>query len=158
MIQTWQLQEAKNKFSRVVHNAVASGPQIITKYGVEVAIVLSYAEYQRMIASRGSLSTFFRNSPLAGTDLMDLVEGSHRAFEASWDATDVVMHVGRAVDAHRDVNKGALADRENLFPVLNATLRLTSVVGNVDHGNLTYLGKRSRHYLHKVFAKMRLAP
>lgn len=66
MIQTWQLQEAKNKFSRVVENAVSSGPQIITKRGVEVAIVISYAEYRKMIASRGRLSEFFRHSPLAG--------------------------------------------------------------------------------------------
>ena len=35
MIQTWQLQEAKNKLSRVIENAVNSGPQIITKHGVE---------------------------------------------------------------------------------------------------------------------------
>jgi antitoxin Phd len=69
VIQTWQLQEAKNKFSRVVDDAVNSGPQIITKRGVEVAIVISYAEYQRMIASRGSLSGFFRESPLAGIEL-----------------------------------------------------------------------------------------
>ena len=72
MVQTWQLQEAKNKFSRVIENAVNSGPQIITKRGVEVAIVLSYAEYQKMIASRGSLSAFFHNSPLVGADV-DLV-------------------------------------------------------------------------------------
>ena len=69
MIQSWQLQEAKNKLSRVVENAVNSGPQIITKHGVEVAIVLSFAEYQKMVASRGKLSTFFRDSPLAGVEL-----------------------------------------------------------------------------------------
>jgi len=69
VIQTWQLQEAKNKLSRVIEDAVNSGPQIITKRGVEVAIVLSYAEYQRMISSRGSLSAFFGDSPLAGADL-----------------------------------------------------------------------------------------
>ena len=69
MIQTWQLQEAKNKLSRVVENAVKGDPQIITRRGIEVAIVLSYAEYQRMVASRGSLSAFFRDSPLAGIDL-----------------------------------------------------------------------------------------
>jgi prevent-host-death family protein len=69
MTHTWQLQEAKNKFSRVVDNAVNSGPQIITKRGVEVAIVLSYAEYQRMLASRQRLSDFFRASPLASVDL-----------------------------------------------------------------------------------------
>jgi prevent-host-death family protein len=69
MIKSWQLQEAKNKFSRVVENAVNSGPQIITKHGVEVVIVISYAEYQEMVASRGKLSTFFRDSPLAGVEL-----------------------------------------------------------------------------------------
>ncbi len=69
MIQTWQLQEAKINFNRVIENAVNGDPQIITKRGAEVAIVLSYTEYQKMIASRGSLSAFFRNSPLVGTDL-----------------------------------------------------------------------------------------
>ncbi len=69
MTHTWQLQEAKNKFSRVVENALNSGPQIITRRGVEVAIVLSYAEYQRMLASRQRLSEFFRESPLVGVEL-----------------------------------------------------------------------------------------
>ena len=31
MIQTWQLQEAKNNFSQVIETAVHSDPQIITK-------------------------------------------------------------------------------------------------------------------------------
>ena len=69
MIRSWQLQEAKNKFSRVVQDAVNEGPQIITKRGVEVAIIISYAEYQKMIASRGKLSTFFQDSPLVGVEL-----------------------------------------------------------------------------------------
>jgi antitoxin Phd len=69
MTHTWQLQEAKNKFSRVVENALNSGPQIITRRGVEVAIVLSYVEYQRMLASRQRLSEFFRESPLVGVEL-----------------------------------------------------------------------------------------
>jgi prevent-host-death family protein len=66
---SWQLQEAKNKLSRVVENAVNDVPQIITKHGVEVVIVMSYAEYQKMIASRGKLSTFFRESPLVAMEL-----------------------------------------------------------------------------------------
>jgi antitoxin Phd len=67
--QTWQLQEAKNKFSQVVQDALDGDPQIITRRGVEVVIVLSYAEYQQMIASRGRLSEYFHQSPLAGTEL-----------------------------------------------------------------------------------------
>jgi antitoxin Phd len=69
MTHTWQLQETKNRFSRVVENALSHGPQIITRRGVEVAIVLSYTEYQRMLASRQRLSDFFRESPLAGIDV-----------------------------------------------------------------------------------------
>ena len=51
MIRSWQLQEAKNKFSRVVEDAQNEGPQIITKHGIEVAIVLSFADYQKMAQS-----------------------------------------------------------------------------------------------------------
>ena len=69
MSHTWQLQEAKNKFSQVVKDAVSSGPQIITKHGAEVAVVLSYEEYKQMIAARGKLSDFFRKSPLAEVEL-----------------------------------------------------------------------------------------
>jgi prevent-host-death family protein len=69
MAGTWQLQEAKNKLSKVVDEAIRQGPQIITRHGVEVAIVLSYDEYRRIIASQEKLSDFFQNSPLAGTAL-----------------------------------------------------------------------------------------
>ncbi len=69
MTQTWELQQAKNEFSRVVESAINSGPQIITRRGVEVAVVLSIAEYKRMIAPRQKLSTFFQESPLASAEL-----------------------------------------------------------------------------------------
>lgn len=69
MNQIWQLQEAKNKFSQVVKDAVGEGPQLITKHGTEVAVVLSYQTYKQMIAARGKLSDFFRSSPLAAVDL-----------------------------------------------------------------------------------------
>lgn len=69
MARIWQLQEAKNKFSEVVEEAVTHGPQIITRRGVETAVVLSYADYRKMLLSQQSLSTFFRESPLAGLEL-----------------------------------------------------------------------------------------
>jgi len=70
MASIWQLQEAKNKLSEVVDEAANSGPQIITRRGVEVAVVLSYEEYARMLRARTRISAFFRESPLAGIDLM----------------------------------------------------------------------------------------
>jgi prevent-host-death family protein len=69
MQQTWQLQEAKNKFSRVVTDAIQDGPQVITRHGVEVAIVLSMTEYRKLITSNKKLSQFFRESPLSGIEL-----------------------------------------------------------------------------------------
>jgi len=69
MIQQWQLQEAKNKFSQVVDCALHQGPQLITRRGIEVAVLLSYAEYQQRVAPREKLSDFFQNSPLAEVEI-----------------------------------------------------------------------------------------
>ena len=69
MTSVWQLQEAKSKFSEVVKEAIANGPQIITKHGVEAVIVLSYAEYRALVLHQKKLSAFFRESPLVGEDL-----------------------------------------------------------------------------------------
>jgi prevent-host-death family protein len=38
MQNVWQLQEAKNKLSQVIEEAVINGPQVITKRGLETAI------------------------------------------------------------------------------------------------------------------------
>ena len=69
MTRTWQLQEAKNKLSKVVDDALSQGPQIITRRGVEVVIVIAYEQFQKMTASEQKLSDFFRNSPLASEEL-----------------------------------------------------------------------------------------
>ena len=65
----WQLQEAKNKFSEVVEEALNHGPQLITKRGVEAVVVLSYVEYRQITAAQKKLSDFFRESPLVELDL-----------------------------------------------------------------------------------------
>jgi antitoxin Phd len=73
MNRTWQLQEAKNKFSEVVEEAIRNGPQVVTKRGVETAIVLSFEDYQKLLLNQQRLSTFFQQSPLADVaDELDL--------------------------------------------------------------------------------------
>jgi prevent-host-death family protein len=44
----WQLQTAKQKFSEVVSRALDEGPQVITRHGREVVVVLSVDEYRRL--------------------------------------------------------------------------------------------------------------
>ena len=69
MNRVWQLQEAKNKFSQVVDEALRSGPQIITRRGSKTAVVISFEDYKRFIKPRKKLSEFFRESPLAEVEL-----------------------------------------------------------------------------------------
>ncbi len=69
MTRVWQLQEAKNKLSEVVDEALTEGPQVITRRGVETAIVLSYDDYRRLLLHQQKLSDFFRESPLVDVEL-----------------------------------------------------------------------------------------
>lgn len=68
-MQSWQLQEAKNKLSQVIDDALAGEPQVITRRGEEVVIVLAYSEYHRLTGADESLVDFFRRSPLVGVEL-----------------------------------------------------------------------------------------
>ena len=44
----WQLQMAKQRFSELVARALREGPQVITRRGEEVAVVLSTDDYRRL--------------------------------------------------------------------------------------------------------------
>ena len=67
--QTWQLQEAKNKFSQLVERARKFGPQIVTKHGKEAVVVLSFEDYKKMIRPKDNLIDFLRKSPLSQCEI-----------------------------------------------------------------------------------------
>ena len=48
-VMSWQLQEAKQKFSELVRRAEREGPQVVTRHGEEVVVVVPAEEYRRMI-------------------------------------------------------------------------------------------------------------
>lgn len=60
---TWQLQEAKQKLSRVVDEAISSGPQTITRHGEEAVVVLSVEDYRRLTKTRKSLKGLLLEGP-----------------------------------------------------------------------------------------------
>lgn len=66
---TWKLQDAKNRFSEVVNEALKSGPQIVTRRGIETAVVLSVEEYRRLARPEVALAEFLRSSPLRDVEL-----------------------------------------------------------------------------------------
>ncbi|MEX0325561.1 MAG: type II toxin-antitoxin system Phd/YefM family antitoxin [Puniceicoccaceae bacterium] len=50
MKSTWQVQEAKNKFSEVLERA-AKEPQVITRHGRKAGVLMSYAEYRKRLST-----------------------------------------------------------------------------------------------------------
>ncbi len=45
---SWSLTEAKNQLSEVVRRAALQGPQMISVRGVETAVVMSKADFERL--------------------------------------------------------------------------------------------------------------
>src|SRR4051794_19442249 len=69
---SWQLQEAKARFSEVFRRARAEGPQRITKQGTEAVVVLHEEEFHRLerrSRQSKSLVRFFAESPLAEVEI-----------------------------------------------------------------------------------------
>jgi prevent-host-death family protein len=69
MTNSWKITEARNKLGQVVDEAIHRGPQIITRRGVEVVIVLSLDVHRRLSTFNEKLSDFIRRSPLAEVDI-----------------------------------------------------------------------------------------
>lgn len=59
----WQVQEAKQRFSELVRKAVEEGPQVVTRHGEEVVVVLSAKEYLGLAKKRRSFREFLLNGP-----------------------------------------------------------------------------------------------
>ena len=48
MSKTWQVQDAKARFSELIETSLTEGPQIVTNRGVETAVLVSIDEWRRM--------------------------------------------------------------------------------------------------------------
>ncbi|MBB2910128.1 prevent-host-death family protein [Streptosporangium becharense] len=59
----WQVQEAKQRFSEVVRRAVSEGPQVVTRHGEEVAVVIDIAEYRRLKEAAPDFRRFLLSNP-----------------------------------------------------------------------------------------------
>jgi prevent-host-death family protein len=59
----WQLQEAKQKFSQLVRRALDEGPQVVTRHGQEVVVVLSAEEFRRLTGQTPDFKEFLLSGP-----------------------------------------------------------------------------------------------
>lgn len=49
-MQTWAAQDAKARFSQLLRDCDLNGPQLVTRRGVETAVLVPYAAWQQMQA------------------------------------------------------------------------------------------------------------
>jgi len=59
----WQVQEAKQRFSELLRTAHAEGPQIVTRHGQEIAVVIDIAHYRHLRGERVGLKDYLRSGP-----------------------------------------------------------------------------------------------
>jgi len=65
----WAVQDAKSHFSEVIKKAENEGPQTISVRGKPAVVMISQAEYLKLIAPEKSLFDLLRKSPLAGMNI-----------------------------------------------------------------------------------------
>jgi prevent-host-death family protein len=66
---SWQLQEAKQRFSELVRRTLEEGPQVVTRHGEEVVVVVAAGEYRRTRQDEPDLVAFLTSG---GPDLSQL--------------------------------------------------------------------------------------
>ena len=70
----WPLQDAKNKFSQVVDSALQGTPQVVTRRGVPVVVVVAAEQYD-LLTQREQADNGFANFLLSmPTDAADTAE------------------------------------------------------------------------------------
>lgn len=60
----WQVQEAKQRFSEVLRLAHADGPQVVTRHGEEIAVVVDMREYRELRGEKMDFKEFLVSGPL----------------------------------------------------------------------------------------------
>jgi antitoxin Phd len=60
---TWKLQDAKSQFSKVVEEALKSGPQYVTRRGVPTVVIVSLQEYEVLTSNKPTFKEFLLSCP-----------------------------------------------------------------------------------------------
>ena len=60
---SWQVQEAKQRFSELVRRTLEEGPQVVTRHGEEVVVVVAADEYRRSQPPERDFKEFLMTGP-----------------------------------------------------------------------------------------------
>lgn len=73
---SWQVQEAKQRFSELVRRTLAEGPQKVTRHGEDVVVVVPAQEYERLTSVRPDFKEFLMGAPEGLTEALELARAS----------------------------------------------------------------------------------
>lgn len=59
----WQVQDAKQRFSELIRTAHTEGPQVVTRHGEEIAVVIDIADYRRLRGQVIEFTDYLRSGP-----------------------------------------------------------------------------------------------
>ena len=78
MTKIWQVQDAKARFSELLETSLAEGPQVVTKRGVEAAVLVPIDQWRRLEKmARPDLKELLL-APEARTDTLTPPRKKHR--------------------------------------------------------------------------------
>ena len=78
----WQVQDAKQRFSELIRTARDDGPQVVTRHGEEIAVVIDIADYRRLKGETLEFKDYLRSGP--GFDDLDLERAAERPRNLDW--------------------------------------------------------------------------
>ena len=59
----WPVQDAKQRFSELIRTAHAEGPQVVTRHGEEIAVVIDIVDYRRLKGEVIEFKDYLRSGP-----------------------------------------------------------------------------------------------
>src|SRR6516165_2094191 len=78
----WQVQDAKQRFSELIRTAQADGPQVVTRHGEEIAVVIDIADYRHLKGETAEFKDYLRSGP--DFDGLDLARPAARPRPLDW--------------------------------------------------------------------------
>lgn len=80
----WQVQEAKQRFSELLRQARDEGPQVVTRHGEEVAVVVDAAFFRELTGQTVEFKDFLLHGPKDDeyADLLDRISAARTTSSA----------------------------------------------------------------------------
>jgi prevent-host-death family protein len=78
----WPVQDAKQRFSELIRTAHAEGPQVVTRHGEEIAVIIDIVDYRHLKGEIAEFKDYLRSGP--DFDDLDLNRPGERPRTIEW--------------------------------------------------------------------------